>query len=30
MVFQSINLFPHRRVIENVMDGPVQVRKIAG
>ena len=27
MVFQSINLFPHRRVIENVMEGPVQVRK---
>jgi len=26
MVFQSINLFPHRRVIENVMEGPVQVR----
>jgi ABC-type polar amino acid transport system ATPase subunit len=27
MVFQSINLFPHRRVIENVMEGPVYVRK---
>jgi polar amino acid transport system ATP-binding protein len=27
MVFQSINLFPHRKVIENVMEGPVWVRK---
>jgi polar amino acid transport system ATP-binding protein len=26
-VFQHINLFPHRRVIENVMEGPVWVRK---
>jgi ABC-type polar amino acid transport system ATPase subunit len=27
MVFQQINLFPHRRVVENVMEGPVWVRK---
>ncbi|HZQ07926.1 MAG TPA: amino acid ABC transporter ATP-binding protein [Anaerolineae bacterium] len=27
MVFQAINLFPHRKVIENVMEGPVWVRK---
>jgi ABC-type polar amino acid transport system ATPase subunit len=27
MVFQQINLFPHRKVIENVMEGPVWVRK---
>lgn len=27
MVFQSINLFPHRRVVENVMEGPIWVRK---
>jgi ABC-type polar amino acid transport system ATPase subunit len=26
-VFQHINLFPHRRVIENVMEGPVWVRR---
>ncbi len=26
-VFQHINLFPHRRVIENVVEGPVYVRK---
>jgi polar amino acid transport system ATP-binding protein len=26
MVFQQINLFPHRKVIENVMEGPVWVR----
>ena len=26
MVFQGINLFPHRKVIENVMEGPVWVR----
>jgi len=27
MVFQTSNLFPHRTVIENVMEGPVWVRK---
>lgn len=27
MVFQSINLFPHRKVVANVMEGPVWVRK---
>jgi polar amino acid transport system ATP-binding protein len=27
MVFQQSNLFPHRHVIENVMEGPVWVRK---
>jgi polar amino acid transport system ATP-binding protein len=27
MVFQGINLFPHRRIIENVMEGPVWVRR---
>jgi polar amino acid transport system ATP-binding protein len=26
-VFQHINLFPHRRVVENVMEGPVWVRR---
>jgi polar amino acid transport system ATP-binding protein len=26
MVFQSFNLFPHRTALENVMEGPVQVR----
>jgi polar amino acid transport system ATP-binding protein len=28
MVFQGINLFPHRKVIENVMEGPLWVRKV--
>jgi ABC-type polar amino acid transport system ATPase subunit len=28
MVFQTSNLFLHRKVIENVMEGPVWVRKI--
>jgi glutamine transport system ATP-binding protein len=27
MVFQQSNLFPHRKVIENIMEGPVWVRK---
>lgn len=27
MVFQQSNLFPHRKVIENVMEGPLWVRK---
>ena len=27
MVFQQSNLFPHRKVIENVMEGPVWVHK---
>jgi ABC-type polar amino acid transport system ATPase subunit len=26
MVFQQINLFPHRKVIDNVMEGPLWVR----
>jgi polar amino acid transport system ATP-binding protein len=28
MVFQSFNLFPHMTVIENVMEGPVMVRRV--
>jgi ABC-type polar amino acid transport system ATPase subunit len=28
MVFQSFNLFPHMTVLENVIEGPVQVRGI--
>ncbi len=27
MVFQHYNLFPHRTVLENVMEGPVQVQR---
>lgn len=27
MVFQQIDLFPHRKVIDNVMEGPLWVRK---
>lgn len=29
MVFQSFNLFPHRTAIENVITGPVKVKKMA-
>ncbi|MBN2510749.1 MAG: amino acid ABC transporter ATP-binding protein [Spirochaetales bacterium] len=29
MVFQHFHLFPHMTVLENVMEGPVQVKKIA-
>jgi ABC-type polar amino acid transport system ATPase subunit len=28
MVFQSFNLFPHMTVLENVIEGPVHVRKV--
>ncbi|KQX05422.1 MULTISPECIES: amino acid ABC transporter ATP-binding protein [unclassified Leifsonia] len=28
MVFQQHNLFPHRTVLENVIEGPVQVQKV--
>ncbi|MFO1058621.1 MAG: amino acid ABC transporter ATP-binding protein [Dongiaceae bacterium] len=27
MVFQGINLFPHRKVVDNVMEGPLWVRR---
>lgn len=27
MVFQSFNLFPHRNVMQNITDAPIQVRK---
>lgn len=29
MVFQSFNLFPHLTVVENVMEGPIQVKKVS-
>jgi polar amino acid transport system ATP-binding protein len=29
MVFQKFNLFPHRTALENILEGPVYVRKIA-
>jgi len=29
MVFQSYNLFPHKTALENVMEGPVIVKKIS-
>jgi len=28
MVFQKFNLFPHRTALENIMEGPIYVRKM--
>ncbi len=28
MVFQGYNLFPHLSVLQNVMEGPIQVQKV--
>ena len=30
MVFQHFNLFPHMTVLDNVIEGPVQVKKVPG
>ena len=27
MVFQHYNLFPHKTVLQNIIEGPVQVQK---